>query len=341
MEKCYQVAIGIPTMNSSMYIYNYLQTIADMMSNPETVSLQYQFYICLNGIDEGKKTEQEIQRFICDRPDVSCHLLLSKALGKNNALNIILDEASKDCEIIHFLDDDVKLSNNAIVTNLLELIKKREEYEVPILVGSNFFAVKHSFLYFLKRSHNPLTGIKEYLLNGIFSLPFEEESESPNFCLGGSLCFFINDFTKYPLDKSGIADDGYVGNYFAIKGKQFYFENKKLNIIKPFESKMYFEVATSYKDWLKQQIRIYAGVYYSYLYFEEELEYFREIFSWKYSVGTDFRGMYGPEKTLSRKLKLFILRRFQKVVFKESMKLIEKSQMPEWAEVKNTKRITM
>ena len=99
-------------------------------------------------------------------------------------------------------------------------------------------------------------------------------------------------------------------------------------------NKIYFRISKFYKEWLKQQIRIFVGVYYSYLYYKNEMKLFEEYFCWKYSVGKNLR-----KRTMDFRLSFFLLRIFQKQIYKKSMKIIKNKQKLEWNIAKSTKNM--
>lgn len=331
MESYPKVAIGIPTSNSHKYIYKNLNNIVNELR--KDILNKYELIVCLNGDKEQKRSREEIERFKNENRDVKCILVFTNKKGKNNALNLIMDEVSKEVEIIHFLDDDIQVNIKSILININTLIRYRENYGIPILVGSNLHVRNKKVSEF--SSNNKIIALKKYILYNIFSVPFIKEAVTPKFCMGGSMCFFRKDFGEYPNDDTGIADDGYIGNYFAIRGKEFYLKENKMNIIKPRDSVMYFTVPTRYDEWLNQQIRIFVGVYYAYLYYECEIEYFKSIFSWEYSVSEEFRG---EENNYAKKtIYLYIFKILQKSVLKKSMVIINNGNKPKWGSITTSK----
>lgn len=325
------VGIGVPTTNSVSYIANTLDSVAQYTRCLEA-PFNVKIFIALNGDENFIATKKIILMFIKSHASTDITLIECPRAGKNNALNMIL-KAAANCEIMHFLDDDVLLSKDTLQLDVNNLIRYESMYDCPVLVGSNAYAHKRSLKFYLLQDYKIIPALKAVFWRYIFSLPFEKGSEQPKFCLGGSVCFFIKDFPGYPPDDSGIADDGYIGNYFLTKKT----ENVLNNIIKPAGSEMYFEVAISIDEWLKQQVRIFTGVYYSYLAFPGNMDLFIKAFSWKYSVGGDFRGKDIAEKTVIRRVRLALLRHLQKEVLKRSQSVIERGIAPDWAIASSSK----
>lgn len=260
-----QVAIGIPTTNSHNYIFENL-----MMYLPHIKELNDHFivkvFVALNGDENSDLTKEQIRKALVEYDKNSVEIVLLECVnsGKNNALNEILCTCRKsnEIDIIHFLDDDILLSDDTLICNVKTLINGKKKLNQPVLIGTNIYARKRELKHYYSKNKSLIISLKQAFFNYIFSLPFEKSSEAPRFCMGGCLCFYIDDFGLYPSDDTGIADDGYIGNYFLLSAGKNNHPGSK-NIIKPPESVAYFEVASSLTEWINQQVRIFTGVYYS------------------------------------------------------------------------------
>lgn len=237
MEKC-KVIIGIPTIDSSSYIYNSLMNIKKEIELLK-IENDVELIICINGDYNNEKIKKEINRF----NDNIC-ILETPVKGKNNALNHLIKKAKLlKGDIIHFLDDDVILSEGSLNKNIETLLKYSEKYKTnEVLVGSNAIRIQETF--FSKIKEYGLKGIYRYFLYQIFSLPFRKVNENPKFCIGSSLGGFLSFYPEYPDDSTGIADDGYIGNYYLINSSLY---NKEVfPLIKLKDSIFYFKVSDSY-----------------------------------------------------------------------------------------------
>lgn len=323
----HKVIIGIPTMNSEMYIEKTLLELKKeiLLLKKYIVML----VICINGDNYIKiNILKDIIKNITKIYPCEVKVLISNKLGKNNALNKILKIAKKNkYDLIHFIDDDIRFKEGSIEENITLLIKKSEQYQTKyILTGSHFEGKKMSFKNQLKNFY--LKGIWYYFFQKIIGLPFERIEENPKFCLGGAICGFLEIYPFYPNSDTGIADDGFIGNYFLINSNL-----TEKNICPLFKSKnsiMYFNLANNYKEWKLQQVRIFIGVFYSYEYFKENYLLFKKYFSWEYSIGKDFRVSFKNKKNINFKIKILLLKLFYSSVLKESKKIIEKRNCPEW-----------
>lgn len=330
------LTIGIPTINSSRYIYKSLQRMKnEMFSLPDNITCE--LVVCLNGTKDGGKSESEIKRFMSDNPGLCSKFIEVEEPGKNRALNAIIKYARlRESQILHFFDDNIYLKEGSLLVDIKTLLEAQEKMDTPVLVGSNFIGIPRSLEYFIDKEKSILKAIKCWALHNIFITPFRFNSDRPRFCIGQSLGAFTSTFPYYPDDNTGIADDGFICNYYALKGKELFLQKGINPIIKPQDSIVYFNVATSYREWLRQQVRIFVGVYYSYMLYEKEMDFFNDFFSWEYSVGKSLRRMTS-NNGLKHKLLRSILRIMQKQVFTKSMKVINERQAPDWSIAASTK----
>lgn len=337
MSVQWQLVVGIPTIHSSRYIYHSLSSMAKEISRlPST--FQTTMVVCLNGTLDGGATAREIGRFISEQPGLKVVLLELQEGGKNLALNHIVRYAKEEAsDLLHFFDDDIDLKEGSLLINLTTLIEQEAKLGIPVLVGSNFIGTARPWRELLSEQGNLFSALNSWVLQQVFLLPFQPHTDKPRFCLGGSLGAFTRDFPYYPDDDTGIADDGFIGNYYALIGKELYEKTGVSSIIKPQGSEFYFQVATSYQEWLKQQVRIFVGVYYSYLYFEEHIPFFERYFAWEFSIGQAMRRPGSKPKGLKHYLLRFLLRRLQAKVLTKSLKIIESRSIPEWAVAESTK----
>jgi hypothetical protein len=98
------------------------------------------------------------------------------------------------------------------------------------------------------------------------------------------MCFWAKDLPRLPPDETGIGDDVYLSNYYAVLGKEWFEKTRSWPVIKPAESIVYFEVTANYSEWEKQQTRTCIGVLSAYDNFFPGNSEFLEIFrQWAYT----------------------------------------------------------
>ncbi|QJC53594.1 glycosyltransferase family 2 protein [Paenibacillus albicereus] len=324
-------------MDSSAYIADSLERIAQELA---ALSPRYRpvLIVGLNGTDDGGASRQAIREFYARHDEVDGEWLELPEAGKNAALNAIADRArSLGCAILHFLDDDIRLDKGSLELNLDALVREERRLGIPVLVGSNFVAEAKPLRQLREERGSWPKALWSGCLQQLFLLPFLPHTDKPEFCLGGSLGAFLRTFPRYPDDATGIADDGFIGNHYALLGKERYEADGTSSIVKPAGSVFRFHVATGYREWIKQQVRIFVGVYYSYLLHEEELPYFRKRFAWEYSIGKDFRRPPARRPGLREALRRGALRLLQRRVWARSMRWIDARGVPAWAPAGSSK----
>jgi hypothetical protein len=305
-----------------------------------SVRLKPTLFICLNGTNDQGKTRDKIQQFMADNRHLDVKFIEAQGPGKNRALNVMVEYAKvNQFDILHFIDDDVFFKEGSLNVNVNVLIREQSQIDVPIMVGSNFIGIERDFPYFRAMKNSAMRAIKPWLLHHILITPFKLQADKPRFCIGQSLGAFVSDYPYYPDDESGMLDDGFVGNYYALKGKEL-FEKQGINVIfKPSNSLVYFNIPASFMEWYRQSLRNYVGIYYSYLFHPSELSFFATFFSWEYSFGKDLRRK-GPYLGFKHLVCKQVYRLFQKLVLIRANKVIHAKQIPDWGTAYSTKTIS-
>ncbi len=343
MPSSIRLVVGIPTISSSDYIYQSLVRYKKEI-NMLPAMFNTSVVICINGEDNNNTIENEVSKFAVDQSNINVIILKRKEPGKNAALNLILEHARNlNCDIIHFLDDDVILKNGSLKLDIITLIDAQQNSSVPIMVGSNFYGIEQKLPDFINSDKNIISAIKNWILHKIFILPFRESADKTTFCIGQSLCAYMRYYPDYPDDATGIADDGFIGYYWAKKNKSVILYDKANPIIKPKDSVVYFRIAKTYKEWLHQQVRIYTGVYYACVDQAEDsndVDFFADYFRWEYTIGKSSRRK-GNEKGLKHIVKLSILRLFYNHVVAKSNRIITQKEVPPWIIARSTKNINI
>ncbi len=333
-----KILIGIPTIKSFSYIFVSLERIRkEIKLCPKQWDVV--LVICLNGVDYGHKTENEIKRFFKYYNDINHYILVENQFGKNNAINQIIKFAKKlkDVDIIHFFDDDVYLQSGSLMTNIEALIENEKKNHKPVLVGSAFIVINHSLSFFLSR-YSFFEAIKKWIFYIIIIQPYLLNSERPRFCEGPSLGSYLKNIPILPDDSTGITDDSFFSNYFAIKGKNDY---EKLGIfptIKPSNSIAFVEVSSNFKEWEKQQIRIHAGIERAFAYFEKERCFLEKYYSWSYAFNKE--SQTSPKGiSLKKKILYYAYMYLHKKNRKKAQEFIKMNKVPKWTTAYTTKKL--
>lgn len=295
-KKRFKVIIAIPTINCSFYIYNSLERIKNEVLYISEM-FKIEIVIGLNGTNDQGESEREIKRFIKDNENTPflVTLLIFKKAGKNITINKLVDYSKNtNADIIHFLDDDVMLKSGSLLHNLKALIQNQEETDLPILVGSHFYVIPKRLSFYLRQNMGIRKGLLRYFWHCVFRVAFESEHDSPQFCSGQSLGMFVSKMPVIPGDDKGVMDDCYLSYYAYVYGK----------VIKPENSKVFFNVADSLDEWQKQQTRIHLGVLKvrrSFIQYEKKIDI---LSSWPYSHNKKWRM---KPKNMSLKRRFFYM----------------------------------
>ncbi len=333
MIKKIKVLLGTPTFNSIAYIDTTIKLIKNEISLCKNIDKSIDISLAI-GVDGDKATYSYLRYNYKDDPLVT--LLYTKTSGKNSSINQIIDFAKDNFyDILHWFDDDVFMKNGTLHINLKQLIFNLHNNTPPQIVASIILAKERDFNFFIKR-YGLFKGIKSYYYYLIFSLPFRHAYDHPNFCMGMSYGLLVRDTPYYPSSETFIADDGFIGNYYAVVNKSRIIENQFSPIIHVSESEAYFDVAISLKDWIKQQSRIYVGVMYSYFYFKNEVDFLRNYFAWYYSH--DIKGNFNyHSRNHSHKILYFLYGIYQTIMLRKAKKILKNKTPLKWNTLYTTK----
>jgi Glycosyl transferase family 2 len=199
---------------------------------------------------------------------MAAHVIELPDAGKNAAINAGVEHA-RDCgaEIVHVVDDDQEYAPGTLALNVRCLIGMRNRLGVRGLVGSRHLA-----------SVDP----DETLVAWIARMAFERGQEAPKFCIGGSMCAFVEDFPPLPADEVGLADDAYLCNVVYERHRTLYQETGFMPIVFPEGSEVRFRVAQTLGEYHRQQVRIRYGVLAAYSAFPETAAEMRCYFDWRF-----------------------------------------------------------
>lgn len=339
LKSSMNIVIGIPTTESSDYIYKSLVRIYDEILRCNDKIYHFRVVLCING-NHHDDVAKEVYRFFRDYNIAEEYyaVLVNQDAGKNNAVNRIVQYARNlgDIDIIHFFDDDVVLKRGSLSCNLKALITHERQHAEPALVGSAYIAEIFPFRHFLKLS-NPLGAFMKWMFHRIISQPYRITAPRPKFCEGPSFCVYLKYMPSLPDDALGITDDAFLSNYFAIQGKEYYQKYGVLPIIKPQESVSYIKLPLSYGEWMRQQIRVHAGIERAFQYFSVERTYLEKVFAWEYAFNKLSR-IPLVNASISQRILRAIYMLLHDINRRVARKYIKQNSVPVWAIAKSTKK---
>jgi len=333
-----RLLIGIPTIESGPYISDSLMRVKgeiDLCPNDWDIII----VLCINGEDHNNETVIAVRQFFKRFTYLKGFVITERHEGKNKAINRIVKFANKinHVDIVHFFDDDVYLQAGSLSVNVKCLLEMEETNHKPILVGSSFVGIKHTFSFFTGK-YRLFDAIRKWLFHIIIIQPYLLQAEKPLFCEGPSCGTFLKYMPILPDDSLGITDDCFLSNYFAVRGKDDFLQHGIYPTIKPTNSVAYVEMAIKYKDWKSQQIRIHAGIERAFNYFSEERAFLEKYFSWSYAFNIKSR-----KRPSSKPLRRFFLYYIYMLLHENNRKtaevMIKNGIVPSWATVSSTKTL--
>jgi glycosyltransferase involved in cell wall biosynthesis len=244
--------------------------------------------------------------------------------GKNRALNAgIRWCADEGVEIVHVLDDDQTYASGSLKANVEALVQMQRELGVKGLVGCR---------HLVRYSEQP------NLIERVAGLAFELRSDPPRFCIGGSMCCFVDLFPNLPDDDLGVADDAYICNWYFQKYLGYWKHFGFVPIVFPTGSNAYFSVARSISEYQRQQTRVRFGVLRSYKLFGDLESELRTYFDWTFhcdSTQQTFRSLSSGDRRI-RWIAFYLLRRN---VNRRAEELLRRGEVTQWNKAESTKHL--
>jgi hypothetical protein len=282
-DRAHRVLVGIPTTDCGSYIANSLRMLrpelADLASGYEVTLL-----VCLNGGSEEERRrdrdaiEEGFKAIAADGLSLKAEIIERPAAGKNAAVNAIVAEArARAVTYIHLLDDDIQLRHGSLRRNVAALQGCPVS---PALSGSRYIAYRRSLTEFLRRERSVRRGIVAWWWHSVFRTPFEPDEEPYIFCSAQSMAMRASEFPALPEDDAVVTDDAFI-NYSVVQGNGA--------LMHPDDSIVYFEVASRYDEWIRQQQRIWVGVENALKLFRESEKEIYSRLSWAYAHNREAR----------------------------------------------------
>ena len=290
-----RVVLALPTTQCALYI---TRTLGHLWEELQPVADRYEpvLVVCLNGRDPDNAAERQIRSFAKDirrtsstRPQPEFELLVVDRIGKNHAINTLADRARElSAEVFHLVDDDVRFAPGSLRANVDALMSI--DRDAVALVGSDYEAVRHPLRSLLGTSKSAFDAVSRWWWQNAFRIPFEPEAARSTFCSAQSLAMRLHHFPTLPEDATGVTDDAYINFWVAAHGG---------TVRKVPGSILYFEVASSYPEWLRQQTRTFLGTIRALERFPVQRLATEDAYAWPYAMN---RGSRRPfvEPTLRR-----------------------------------------
>jgi hypothetical protein len=321
------VVVALPTMASGHYISRSLRQMVPELSEL-AAGRDVTFAACVNGPDPDGTHLSAVQGALEGLkgviPAIETSILVRESAGKNAALGDLISYA-RSIGAAYFLvvDDDVVFEPGTLSRNIDALAQAPTDRVV--VVGARILAPARPLRSFLKPQAAP-GALAAWWWQSVFRLPYEPASEFFLFTPGPCSAMRVEDYPELPPDDSGITDDAYI-NYWVVAGGG--------TILQPPGSVVYFHVSSSYREWIRQQLRILAGIERTLALFRDDADEIRRVFAWPYSHNKAAR-VRASCRTPRRFLLLICYRLTQADLLRRYRKLAE---VPDWGRAESTKHV--
>lgn len=320
-----RIVVALPTLASGRYIRRSLGQMVPELRALAT-GRQVTLAACLNGPDpDGQHLEALREALDAVRdgiPGLDTHVLVRAEPGKNAALGDLVGYArSIDAAYFMVIDDDVVFEPGTLGRNIDALAQAPTDRVV--VVGARILTPVRPLRSFLKRQAGP-AGVLAWWWQSVFRLPYEPASEFFLFTPGPCSAMRVGDYPELPSDESGITDDAYI-NYWVVAERGL--------ILQPPGSVVYFQVASGYREWIRQQLRVLAGIETTLALFKDDADEIRRVFAWAYSHNKEAR-VPAVCRTPRRLVLLCAYRLAQEDLLRRYRKL---AGTPDWGRAESTK----
>lgn len=327
----------MPVLADNIYFPSFSRTIGQMRKELQFFdkNINIEIAVCLNGINSRAEIIQNLRGIIFRNNHLfnKVNFIFRNEAGKSGAINRLVEYArQKEFELIHFVDDDLEFAEGSMWEN----IKTLKNSSAHLFVAGSHFQVKEKTLkeiYCSTKSY--FSALKQWFCHNVFIAPFHKDAHKPYFISGQSWAARVSDIPELPVDTL-ITDDTYISNYFAVKGKKKYLVDNQHVLVKPAESIVYFKLPQSFREWKKQQIRIYAGVISAFEHFSEHRVFLEKYFSWAYAYNKGSKVFY-KEIRIKRDIFYQLFRMSQRYMMYSADRIIKKGKHVSWNTACSTK----
>lgn len=322
-----RVVVALPTTASAHYLSSSVDRLIPELRELAAVR-DVTFAACVNGPDPDG-LHRDTARAVLDRvheqlPRVETTVIVREPAGKSGAITELLHYA-RSIDAAYFLvtDDDVAFEPGTLSRNIEALAAAPADR--PVLVGARILAPERPLRSFLDQLpvHRALPA---WWWQSVFRLPYEPASEFFLFSPGPCSAMRVKHYPDLPPDDSGIFDDAYVNYWNVVNGGL---------IQQPPGSVVYFHVASGYREWIRQQLRIIAGIEATLALFGDRADEIRKVFAWAYSHNKEAR-IPARWRTPRRLLLLAFYRLAQEDLLRHYRKL---QGVPDWGRAESTRDV--
>jgi cellulose synthase/poly-beta-1,6-N-acetylglucosamine synthase-like glycosyltransferase len=320
-----RVVVALPTTASARYLSTSLARLVPELREL-AASRDVTLALCVNGPDPDGLNHEAARSAVAEvheqLPQVDTVVLVREAAGKSGAVTELLAHArSIGASFFLIVDDDVAFSPGTLSRNIDALANAPADE--PVLVGARILAPERSLRSFL-RGQPAHRALSAWWWQSVFRLPYEPASEFFLFSPGPCSAMRVEHYPELPPDDTSIFDDVYV-NYWSVSHGG--------TILQPPGSIVYFHVASGYREWIRQQLRIVAGVEATLAMFPDRADEIRRVFAWAYSHNKEAR-IRARCHTPRRLLLLVFYRLAQEDLLRRYHKL---ETVPDWGRAESTK----
>lgn len=326
------LTIGIPTTDSSSFLWSSLERLGEQCAAcPGSWAID--LVLCVNGARGAAAAITTAERFAQAHPTLFVEIFSEPSAGKNNAMNAILQRLRArpiPPDLVFFFDDDVRLSPGTLRRNAEALLAYEDAHRgVPTLVGAALRVEPLRWEQARQRhAHVFSRALRAWLQHQVFAFPYREDAPIPRFCEGMALGARLAHFPGLPGSDSGIGDDVFLSNTFALLGRSQVGE-EGANLLKPPGSIGWVELSDDLETWRAQQIRTHLGIELCWRQFEPERPYLARCFAWPFAFTPDARSPFHPRGILEAVLyRVYMM--FHEQNRRRAIEMIEAGHLPSW-----------
>jgi hypothetical protein len=328
-----RVSVGVPTHNSAPHIEHSLGRLRQQLVDCGG-AWSVDLIVCVNGPRGASETASAVARFARTCEPVPCELFQSKYPGKNSAMNAILGRLRARIsppDLVFFFDDDVRLSRGMLRRNIEALLEHEASHGPgPLLVGAALRVAPLSLLDARRRHPRaPHRALRAWLQHQVFAFPYREDAPVPRFCEGMALGARLEHFPPLPASSTGIGDDTFLSNTFALLGREKMEKTGASSLLKPPGSVGWVLLSDDLETWRAQQIRIHLGIELCWRHFEADRPFLASFFSWPFAFTPDARLPFRPRGLVdTARHRLYMMLHEQNRA--RALELLREGRVPAW-----------
>lgn len=328
-----RVSLGVPTIDSGGHIEQALARLAQQIAVcPPAYDID--LIVCVNGVRGARATIDALERFALAHPSPRLEIVVETRPGKNDAMNAVLRRLrarSSPPDLVFFFDDDVLFDPGTLARNIDALLAHEAAYGAgPVLVGAALRVVPLTWGD-ARRRHPGSTAraLRAWLLHQVFAFPYRDDAPVPRFCEGMALGARLSHLPDLPASASGIGDDTFLSNTFALAGRKQLLERGVHSLLKPPGSIGRVELSADLEIWRGQQVRTHIGLELSWRHFDAERAFLARYLAWPFAFNPDSRLPFRPRTCLDA-LRYGLYMRLHAQNRARALELLRQGHTPAW-----------